>query len=190
MTTNDTSAEVAPPTAGRSLYVGPSNVGKTRRTAAALDAWIDEHSPDGVAVFDFAPEIERDGNLLGGRLDRFTTIPDRAWTGVLDAHAPRTEGRDESEIRNLARSNADRAATLIGAAPDDPRAVFVNDATIAFQHETGDLDGFLAYCERADRVALNAFESTELGVEDAVSKREKNVRDRLRRWVDCVIDLR
>lgn len=161
------------PLDGFTLITGPSNVGKTRATARALERWVAERGPDGTVVFDFAPELERNGTLLGGRLSRFTDVPDETWTGVLDAHAPRAEGETEAEATRLAADNAARAERLFEAAPKTPRAVFVNDATIPFQHKRGEPRRLISYCERAEVAVLNAFESDELGVDDPVSARER-----------------
>lgn len=180
----DTSVELS----GTTLLVGPSQVGKTRRTAAAFDAWLDRHGPDGVVVLEFAPEIERDGQLLGGRLTRFTTVPDDVWYGVLDAHAPRAAGETEAESVALARDNAQRAARILDVAPA-PRAVFVNDATIPLQHESFAVDRLTRYCDRADCAVLNAFDSDELGTDDAVSRRERAALRALRAWADRTVEL-
>lgn len=91
------------PLTGSTLIVGPSQAGKTRLTARALEAWVDRHGTYDVVVLEFAPELERNGRTLGGRLDRFTTIPDGVWHGVLDAHAPRAEGANEAEAVALAK---------------------------------------------------------------------------------------
>jgi len=175
------------PDTGRTLVVGPSNVGKTTATAAALEAWLDDRGPDGVVVLDFAPEIERDGRILGGRLDRATTIPDAVWYGVLDAHAPRSEGTDDEAALALARDNADRARDLVADAPADPTAVFVNDATIPLQAD-GAIDPLREYCEGATLVVANAFESDELGTDDPVSRHERAALDGLRAWADRVVE--
>ena len=177
------------PLEGRTLVVGPSNAGKTRLTARALAAWIDRHGANGVVVLDFGPEIEREGRLLGGRLDRFVAVPDTAWHGAIDAHGPRAEGEDEAAAVALAADNARRAADLIAAAPAGPRAVFVNDATIAFQHPVGDLDDLFGLAAPAACVVLNAFESDELGTDDAVSRAERRALERLRDWVDRTVEL-
>jgi hypothetical protein len=167
---------------GRTLLTGPSDAGKTRRTAALLDAWVAENGVEGVVVLDFAPELRRDGRILGGRLDRFTTVPDAAWHGVLDAHAPRAEGDHEADSLGLARDNADRADAVLAAAPA-PAAVFVNDATIPFQHPGADPTRLTDYC--ADAVAvLNAFDSDELGTDDAVSRAERDALAHFAAWAD------
>jgi len=176
------------PLSGSTLLVGPSQVGKTATTARALQTWLDRHGTDGVAVLDFAPEVERDGQILGGRLDRFLEIPDDVWYGVLEAHAPRAESDSVEEAVTLARENAEGARTLFENAPV-PRAVFVNDATIPFQHETNDPALLTDYCERARCAVLNAFESDELGTENPVSRREREVLAFLRDSVDRTIDL-
>ena len=171
------------PLSGTTLITGPSNVGKTRLTARAMEAWVAERGPGGIVVLDFAPVIERDGEVLGGRLSRFATVPDSAWHGVLDAHAPRADGEDESDAERLAADNAERSTTLIDEAPADPAAAFVNDATIPYQHDRGDPDRLVEYCEGAAAV-LNAFESDELGTADAVSRAETAALDRLRGGAD------
>lgn len=177
------------PLSGSTLITGPSNVGKTRLTSRALENWVAEEGPGGVVVFEFGPEVVRDGRILGGRLTRFTTIPDDAFHGVLEANAPRAQSETPEEAVALAADNADRAAEIFETAPADPRAVFVNDATIPFQHERGDLDRFLGYCGRSECAVLNALESEELGIDDPVSRRERDVLDRFELWADRTIRL-
>ena len=177
------------PLEGTTLVTGPSNVGKTRLTARALDAWVADRGAAGVVVLDFAPEVERDGRLLGGRLDRFTTVPRGAFHGVLEARAPRSEGDDEAEALAYAADNAERALALLEAVPAEPAAVFVNDATIPFQHPEGDPDRLLAYCERADAAVLNAFDSDELGADHPVSRHERDALEQLAAGADRRVEL-
>ncbi|MGQ4555583.1 hypothetical protein [Halobellus sp. GM3] len=179
------------PLSGRRLVTGPSNVGKTRLTARALEAWVGEHGSDGVTALDFAPELERDGRILGGRLTRFSEVPETVWYGVVEAHAPRAAGETESETLALAAENARRSRRIVESAPENPRAVFVNDATIPFQ--SGDVGGLgvstlFDYYEDADFVVCNAFESDELGVDDRVSRNERAALGRLRAWADSVVE--
>ncbi|WP_135663637.1 hypothetical protein [Halorhabdus rudnickae] len=173
---------------GATLLVGPSQAGKTCLTARALATWIDRHGTDGVVVLEFAPEVERDGRLLGGRLDRFRSIPDGVWHGVLEAHAPRAAAESQDEAVDLARDNAERAREVLDSAPE-PTAVFANDATIPFQHAAGDPDRLTRYCDRADCAVLNAFASDELGTENPVTRREQAILDRLQGWADRSIRL-
>ena len=81
----------------------------------------------------------------------------------------------------LAADNAERAASLIAAAPEARVAVFVNDATIPFQHESGSPSELLTYCNRAKVAVLNAFESDELGTSDPVSRQEQAAVETMRR---------
>lgn len=177
------------PLDGATLVVGPSNVGKTRVTADALDSWVAEHGPEGVVVLDFAPVVERDGVILGGHLTQFTEIPDGAYHGVFDSHAPRSEGADEAEALELAGENADAALDLLDAAPADPAAVFVNDATIALQADPAVTTRLTDYCDRAACAVCNAFDSDELGAADPVSANERVALDALRAWADRVVEL-
>ncbi|WP_231188620.1 hypothetical protein [Haladaptatus sp. DYF46] len=176
------------PLSGSTLIVGPSQTGKTRLTAQTLDAWIERKGTEGVVVLEFAPEVERDGWVLGGRLDRFTTIPDRVWYGVLDANAPRSEGKTEEEMVALASDNAERTERILDEAPE-PRVVFVNDSTIPFQHARSDLQKFTTYCADAECVVMNAFESNELGTDDPVSRCEHEALKILHEWADRTISL-
>jgi len=176
------------PRTGVTLIVGPSNVGKTKATADALDRWLADNGPTGVVVFDFAPNVERDGRILGGRLEQFTTVPDDAFRAVLDAHAPRADSESGPDALALARDNAERACGLFDGAPDDPTAVFVNDATIPFQSD-GETDRLQTYCEGATFVVANAFESEELGTENPVSRNERGALAELRAWADRVVEL-
>ena len=166
----------------KKLITGPSNTGKTRRTAALFEQWIETNGPDRVVVLDFAPELERDGEILGGRITR-TTDPGEAWYGDIDAHAPRAESETGQEALMLARENAERAATLLDRTPSNPQAVFINDATIPFQHPDGALDRLLAYVD-ATVVVMNAFDSDELGSDDPVSRCEQATLSRLVEWAD------
>ena len=177
------------PLDGSTLVVGPSNVGKTRLTARALDAWVEEHGVEGCVVLDFAPTVERDGEILGGHLTQFTAIPDGVYHGVFDAHAPRSDGETDSESLALAAENADAALERLGAATADPAAVFVNDATIALQGPDDVTERLTAYCDRAEMAVLNAFESEELGVTDTVSRNERAALDALRAWADRTVEL-
>ncbi|MFU1782251.1 hypothetical protein ACM16X_12775 [Haloarcula japonica] len=177
------------PLSGSTLVTGPSNAGKTRTTAAALDAWLDSEGTAGVVVLDFAPELERDGTVLGGRLDRFITVSEAVWVGRIDASAPRTESETDDQAVALARENARRAERQMDALPQNPRAVFVNDATIPFQYEADAVSRLTEYCDGADVAVLNAFDSDELGVDNPVSRAERDALDRLRRWADRTVDL-
>jgi len=177
------------PLSGATLIVGPSNAGKTRLTARALADWLGREGTEGVVVFEFAPEIERDGRVLGGRLDRFHTPPSGVWTGVLDAHAPRAAADSPSEAVALAADNARRATRLFDAAPADPRAVFVNDATIPFQHGDGDPDRLFDYCDRAETAVLNALAGDAIAGADDVSRVERRTLSAFRRRADRVIEL-
>ena len=177
------------PLSGSTLVTGPSNAGKTRTTAAAIESWLDREGTEGVVVLDFAPELERDGTVLGGRIDRFTAVPEPVWVGRVDASAPRAESETDEQAVALARENARRAEREMDRLPPSPRAVFVNDATIPFQHDSAAVRRLTEYCDGADVAVLNAFDSDELGVDNPVSRAERDAVDRLRDWADRTVDL-
>ncbi|MBX0294768.1 hypothetical protein [Haloarcula nitratireducens] len=182
--------ELPLPLSGRTLVVGPSNVGKTRLTARAMEAWVAAEGPEGCVVLDFAPEVERDGTILGGHLTQFTSVPEGVWHGVVDAHAPRADSECDGEAVELARENAAMASVRLDDAPTDPRCVFVNDATIPAQADPEWIDRLLDYCDRGEVAVLNAFEDDEFGPDSPVSRNERAALRRLRAWADRVIEPR
>jgi hypothetical protein len=177
------------PLEGSTLIVGPSQAGKTQLTARAMEAWIDQEGAADVVLLEFGPEYDRNGTVLGRRLERYTDIPSGVWVGTVDAHAPRAESEHEAELRELARANAMAAADRLADAPAAPAAVFVNDVTIGYQHADGAIEGLLDYCDTAETAVLNAFESDELGTDDPVSARERDVVQRFRTCADRTITL-
>lgn len=177
------------PLVGRTLIIGPSNVGKTKLTARALETWLKEFGSAGVVVFEFGPEYEHKGRLLGGQLSRFIQLPDTVWTGIIDAHAPRAAANSPSEAARFAKRNATRAMTVFEQAPPDPTAVFINDITIPFQHDRGELEVLIRYCRGAELVVANAYAGAELGSADRISHREQRVLEHLQDWSDRVIEL-
>lgn len=177
------------PLTGSTLITGPSGVGKTKLTYQALQTWHQQHPHAITVVFDFAPQLERGNRILGGRLTRFGPLPESAWKGIMAAYAPRAEGTTSKESMKLAKTNASNATRIFDAAPTQPDGVFVNDATIPFQHETSDISRFTAYCDRAQCSVINAFDSTELGTDNPVSTRESHVLRELTEWADRTITI-
>lgn len=177
------------PLEGSTLIVGPSGVGKTRLTARALSTWLDQHGPAGVVILDFGPEVEHQGKILGGRLDRFVDIPDSVWYAHLESNAPRAKGEDPAEIRHLASENAEGGRRLLEDAPDQPMAVFVNDVTLIAHVPDNPLEDLLDYSSEGRCTVLNAYEGTSLGGDDPISTQERRTVARLRRWADREIRL-
>jgi hypothetical protein len=173
------------PASGSTLLTGPSNAGKTHRTAAALREYVARHGRDGVVVLEFAPTVLRDGRVLGGRLARFA-VPRVSWTGTLIAHAPRAEsGGDHDRALTLARANGRNAGRLLDTVPP-ARAVFVNDATIPFQ-ATGDPAPLFDVCAGATVVVANAFDGALGG--GPVSEAERRALDAMAAWADRRVEL-
>jgi hypothetical protein len=174
---------------GRTLITGPSNVGKTRLTARAIERWVETRGSSGVVVLEFGPAYEYEGRVLGRHLEAFDAVPDDVWSGGIDAHAPRAQSSDEAGALELAAANADAARDLLETAPDSPDAVFVNDATIPFQHPTGDPAALFDYCEAAGCVVANALDRDRLVGDDPISQEERATLTTLHGWADRRIEL-
>lgn len=177
------------PLTGITLIVGPLQAGKTNATAAILRRWLDRHGTSDVVILDFAPSIPTEDGVIGGKIDRFIELPDSVWYGTIEARGPRSEGDSIAEMRSLAKQNADRVRHVLKRAPTSPRAVFVNDVTIGYQHDPDELDMLQGYCQEATCVVLNAYKGDELTRDDPISTNERAVIDRLRQWSDREIRL-
>lgn len=178
------------PLVGTTLITGPSNTGKTRLTAPALNEWISRHGPDDIAIFEFGPEATCNGRVFGRRLNQFTEIPDETWQGVLDARVPRLEGTSTAEMMELARENMIGASQLLDNAPETPAAVFVNDATVGFQHPSSTPEELTAYCNRAELAIVNAFQNTMPGATDQISRANSRTIQTLASWADRSVSLK
>lgn len=172
------------PLNGSIVITGTSGTGKTRLTARALEIWLETNGPEGVVVLDLGPEVRRGDRVLGRRLDRFIDLPEEVWVGRVKTRGPRAEGETEEEAMELARANARLAADALEEAPPNPRAVFINDITLAAHAPSNPLDELLAYGDRATLVVVNAYEGTELGVDDPSSRNERSALAVLKRWAD------
>lgn len=171
------------PDRGRLLITGASGTGKTRATARALREWVRTHGSREVAILEFGPEVSYEGRTIGRRLDQYVPLPPRAWRGVVDTHAPRIEGATPDAVRRLAAENARVAAAVIEGMPTDRRAVFVNDATIPFQHPTADPALLLDRLADVEYAVLNAYTGEEFG-DAAIAEHEREVVARFRAWAD------
>ena len=112
----------------RTLILGDVNSGKTRLTAAILDAFAEAGEAGRIALLDLAPDPVA---TVGGKMApvhskvRYLTCP---------IVPPRLTGRDEKDIAALAAANARRIEVLMDAYLSAPRDVlFVNDATLYLQ---------------------------------------------------------
>lgn len=178
------------PLSGRTLIVGGLKVGKTRLTARVLRQWLETHGSAGVVVLDFAPEVSTEAGRIGGRLQRFLTVPPAIWYGAIDARAPRSEADTPSQARELARENAKRAREMLSNAPPSPQAVFINDVTIALQSDPANLEQIQTYCAPATCVVINAYDGAELGDRSSpLTRNERTALEGLRSWVDRTIEL-
>lgn len=177
------------PLSGVTLITGPLQAGKTSATADALDRWLAHYGHEDVVIIELAPEIQTPEGVIGGRLDRFIEIPKTIWYGTIDAIGPRSTGETRDEIDQLARQNANELLDLLDRAPPSPQAVFVNDATIGFQHSPNHVSHLERYCSEATCVVLNAYDGDEFDDDDPVSQREQAALERLRTWADREISL-
>tara|TARA_A100001037_G_scaffold299113_1_gene324057 strand:- start:2276 stop:2833 length:558 start_codon:yes stop_codon:yes gene_type:complete len=177
------------PLSGSTLITGPSNVGKTILTSRALSTWISEQGPENIVILEFGPEYLHNGKVLGRHLSRFIDFPSEVWQGYLETYAPRAESRDIDEALKLATINAERASFLLDTLPPHPAAVFVNDATIPLQSPSTNFEILTEYCDQAHLAVLNAFNGTELGIEDPISKFELSSIQHLKKWADHCITL-
>ena len=165
----------------RTLILGDVNSGKTRLTAAILDAFTAAGEAGQITLIDLAPDP------VGGVGGKFA--PPAAGVEHLTCAIvpPRLTGADDREIAALAAANADGIEVLMDRYLAHPRPIlFVNDATLYLQ--AGSLERFGALLDSAVTVVVNAY----CGVyfpDGPLTRRERRLTDILARRFDRVIHL-
>ena len=148
----------------RVLIVGDVNTGKSRYTAAILDALVRLAGAPAVCVIDLAPRLT---NGVGGKL----TVSESVQYLTADIIAPRLTARSREEMERMARANARCAADLFDAYLRRPRPVLVvNDATLFLQ--AGDPDHFSRLVAAAETAVVNAYYGHHFP-DSALSRRER-----------------
>jgi hypothetical protein len=155
----------------RVLILGDVNTGKTRYTAAILDAVVSAEGAGDVTVIDLAPRLK---NGIGGRL-RPPAGPVQYLTTTITP--PRLTAREPDEVLTLARGNAAAAERLFDAYLDRPRPVlFVNDASLYLQ--AGGLERFIRLLAAAGTAVVNAYCGNHFP-DSPLSRRERRLTDAL-----------
>jgi hypothetical protein len=156
----------------RTLIVGDVNTGKTRLTAAVLNAWAAQGRSREIAVLDLSPEPRRG---IGGRL----MLP-AAFHGVYLAAAiapPRLQAGSEAAAEVLAAANAAVITPLLDEFRRAARPILiVNDATLFLQ--AGDYERLLAVLDTSETALINAYYGNSFP-DYRLSRRERRLTERL-----------
>ncbi len=166
----------------KTLIVGAVNSGKTRMTAAILNAMQAEGWGRRIAVLDLAPEPVQG---IGGRLDP------RGSEGVhwlvCPITPPRLSGRDQREMQLLAERNALAIEPLLDKVLALRRTILVvNDASIYLQ--AGSLRRFKTVAAAYPTVVMNAYHGDSF-VDAPFTEVERRRVESLARWCDRVLRL-
>ncbi len=176
----------------KTLITGEVDSGKTRLTASLLQGFIERGRAEEITVLDFAPPRSTFGPLsVGGRIkDYLPDVPCRAYEFSEGIRAPRLEGKDADEVREIARRNAEITSTLIGRYLDSPTpCLFVNDLTIHLH--AGDVGLLLRTIGRSETFVGSAYRGARLSPDhgSGVSRREADLLREVESLVDVSIPL-
>jgi hypothetical protein len=169
------------------LVTGPSGCGKTRRTADLLAEWLQRQGPQGVVVVEFAPEHDLgDGRVLGRRLERYLEIPDEVLYLMVETKAPRAGAAGEEQAVEVAQANQEAAEEVWRRMPSGPKALFVNDATMAFHVPGSDPASLLQAIEASGVAVVNALDPQGFEADHPITLQELRVLERIGHVVDRV----
>jgi hypothetical protein len=155
------------------LIIGEVNTGKTTLTQKILDAFCAMHGGR-VAVVDLAPTIEPShlkGRApgIGGTLKVPGGKSIRYYHGPI--HAPRLQGKDESEALRLADENAQLIESLFEQALEEEIVgLFVNDCSLYLQ--AGKPENLTRWIGSVETAVVNGYWGDSLGA-GILSTRER-----------------
>lgn len=177
----------------RTLILGDIGTGKTALTVRLLKEALASVGPKQITIIDMAPEqMQFDGARIGGRVDRYLPISPRfkILTTKQKIHAPRIEGRDANDVRQLAKDNADLIEPLLiryqrHATP----ILFVNDASIYLQ--SGSVNTLMNTVAFSHTFVANAYSGGTLEADkrSGVTEREQVGLDVLKTMMNKIIPL-
>ena len=164
----------------KTMIVGDINTGKTARTLAILQHFMDAGWAAHITVIDLAPDAH--GNV-GGKMPVPADAPLRHLTGPVVP--PRLTAANDEQAQQLAHANALMINGLFEHFKARPsKILFINDASLYLQ--AGAMRPFQAVLELPDTVILNAYLGDSFP-DSPLTRRERKMAQELIRLCDRII---
>lgn len=172
------------------LIIGEVNTGKTTFTQNILEA-LSSMEKGRFAVVDLAPHIvpahQKKGKAgIGGTLK--APEDQRVNYHHCPVHAPRLQGKSESETLRLAEENARLIEVFFDQALEEKvDTLFVNDCSLYLQ--AGQSENLIRWVDSVETAVVNGYYGESLGT-DTLSTRERAGMDDLIKHCDHLIQLK
>jgi len=172
------------------LIIGDVGRGKTSFTRHLLIEAVEKGYAPQITVIDMAPkQVSFKGLAAGGKILKHGEFKVRCLDAG-DVKTPRLSARSPDELLELAEHNRRIIERLLRKFIASPtRILFINDVSLYLQR--GSFDLLWSALERADTAILNGYYGEKLrdDLGTGVSKRERNLMERLAAKVDVLFQL-
>lgn len=166
----------------QTVIAGDVNSGKTTRTTAILELFLQAGYGPQIAILDLAPDQVQG---IGGKLPLPGDTPILHLTDTISA--PRLMGKDAAHTLELAEENRCRIERLFSIFTKQPKNIlFVNDATLYLQ--AGSLPLLLQTLEVASTRIINMYYGNTFQ-DSAMTRRERRLSEGLLAASDEVLYL-
>ncbi|MCX8189378.1 MAG: hypothetical protein N3F64_06670 [Nitrososphaeria archaeon] len=169
------------------LIIGDVGRGKTRLTAKILDALVSNGLSKHITVIDMAPTAKN----VGARISAYTeNVKNVRYFFSEKIRGPRIEGKNASEVLEIARANKEIVEKFLEEYLDNPTEILiVNDLTL-YLH-AGDISKILDLMERSKTFVANAYYGNILSDDknSGLTSKEKLLVQMLSKKFDTVIIL-
>ncbi len=173
------------------LILGDIRTGKTRLMIRLFKESLEIGLAEDVSVIDLAPKIvEVNGRKIGGKISDFIVIPSNVRYFTAEVVPPRLTAKSRKELLSLISLNKRRIDKLLKDFLNDPmKVLFVNDISIYFQ--SGKRALIASLVDVTETFVANGYygKSFEYDFSTGVSKREKELMEKLAKRMDFTIRL-
>ncbi|MDG7038489.1 MAG: DUF87 domain-containing protein [Nitrososphaerota archaeon] len=176
----------------RTLIIGEVGSGKSYLTSMLLWEAFSKLSKKDITILDFAPHKKLlNGLLVGGQLDDVIPLgPDCIYYKSKAIRAPRLEGLNKQNVRELAERNAQYTTKFIRMFLSSPTPyLFINDLTMHLH--AGSIKLLNEAIQKSGTFIASAYSGSILTQDhgSGISKRERELLDIVISIMDVLIDL-
>ena len=171
------------------LIIGDVGKGKTLLTAKILEKLVKNNFSKEITVIDMAPKKK---GKIGGKIEDYTNLVYKVknYINIESIRTPRLSGKSKEEILKLAEENYRLIKPYLIRYREKPTHILIiNDLSI-YLH-AGSLEDILECLLIANTFIANSYYGTFLRNDkgSGISKREKELIDKLMKYCDIIIDL-
>lgn len=165
----------------KTIIVGDVGAGKTLYTLKILETFVAKEYLS-IAVIDLAPHTIRG---IGGKMQGMKQADIHYLTA--DITAPRLMGKNEDEVLELAKRNADAIEKVFNAYLEAPQKIlFINDVTL-YLH-AGMIERLVKVIDSTETLVMNAYLGKTFQ-DSSLSRRERTLLKTITKICDNIVRL-